>query len=51
MSNTPIEICLNCGMVYYDAAVLEEIERRFFAIYQQTEAPDHLIQVPIAVYA
>ena len=27
--NTPVEVCLNCGMVYYDAAVLKEIERRF----------------------
>ena len=23
--NTPVEVCLNCGMVYYDAAVLKEI--------------------------
>ena len=28
--NTPVEICRDCGMIYYDAAVLKEIERRFF---------------------
>jgi len=31
--NTPVEVCLNCGMVYYDAVVLKEIERQFFAIH------------------
>jgi YgiT-type zinc finger domain-containing protein len=29
VSNTPVEVCLNFGMIYYDAAVLKEIERRF----------------------
>ncbi|MFQ5616309.1 MAG: YgiT-type zinc finger protein [Anaerolineales bacterium] len=28
----PVEVCLECGMIYYDAAVLKEIERRFFGI-------------------
>jgi YgiT-type zinc finger domain-containing protein len=32
LPDTPVEVCLNCGTVYYDAAVLKEIERRFFAI-------------------
>jgi YgiT-type zinc finger domain-containing protein len=22
--NTPVEVCLNCGMVYYDASVLKK---------------------------
>lgn len=48
--NTPVEICINCGMVYYEAAVLKEIERRFFAIEKNTEAPDHYIQMPTASY-
>jgi len=49
--NTPIEVCLNCGMVYYDAAVLKEIERRFFAIQRQTEKPDRVIQMPATAFA
>jgi len=34
--NTPVEVCVDCGMVYYDAAVMKEIERILFAIHQQT---------------
>lgn len=48
--NTPVEVCLNCGMIYYDAAVLKEIERRFFAIQQNSEQPDDYIRMPIAAY-
>ena len=33
-------------MVYYDAAILKEIERHFFAIQDQTEVPDNYIQRP-----
>jgi YgiT-type zinc finger domain-containing protein len=32
--NTPAEVCVSCGMVYYEATVLKEIERKFFAIYR-----------------
>ncbi|RIK43067.1 MAG: YgiT-type zinc finger domain-containing protein [Chloroflexi bacterium] len=49
--NTPVEVCLNCGMVYYDAAVLKEIERRFFAIHQHLERPDRYVQTPVAEFA
>jgi len=49
--NTPVEVCLDCGTVYYDAAVLKEIEGRFFAIQNQTEQPDRYIQVPTKAYA
>jgi len=49
--NTPVEVCLNCGMVYYDAAVLKEIERRFFAIQRKDEKPDRYIEVPAKAYA
>jgi len=42
----PVEICLDCGMVYYDAALLKEVERRFFAIRQRTEKPDSYLKVP-----
>jgi YgiT-type zinc finger domain-containing protein len=27
--NTPVEICAKCGMVYFEASILKEIERRF----------------------
>ena len=30
--NTPVEVCLECVMVYYEANMLKEIERHFFAI-------------------
>jgi len=49
--NTPVEVCLNCGMVYYEAAVLKEIERRFFAIQQNLEQPDQYIEIPTAAYS
>jgi YgiT-type zinc finger domain-containing protein len=49
--NTPVEVCLDCGMVYYDAAVLEEIERRFFVIRRKAEEPDHYIKMPAKAYA
>ncbi len=49
--DTPVEICQECGMVYYDAAVLKEIERHFFAIQNQSEAPDNYIQMPTKALA
>jgi ribosomal protein S24E len=33
-------------MVYYDAAVLKEIERHFFAIRNKSEEPDRYINMP-----
>lgn len=49
--NTPVEVCSECGMIYYDAAVLNEIERRFFAIDRKAEQPDRYIQIPEKAYA
>jgi YgiT-type zinc finger domain-containing protein len=49
--NTPVEICLKCGMVYFDAKVLKEIERRFFAIQKKEERPDSYIELPKVAYA
>ena len=49
--NTPVEICLDCGMVYYDAAVLKSIERRFFAIQRKELQPDRHVQMPEVMYA
>jgi len=37
-------------MIYYDAAVLKEIEGHFFAIQNKTEEPDRYIQVPAKAY-
>ena len=48
--NTPVEICLDCGMTYYSAEVLKEIERRFFAIQDKTENPDRYIAIPTKAY-
>jgi YgiT-type zinc finger domain-containing protein len=48
--NTPVQVCLACGMIYYEAAVLKEIERRFFAILEKRELPDRLIEMPEAMY-
>jgi YgiT-type zinc finger domain-containing protein len=49
--NTPVRVCTQCGMIFYEAAVLKEIERRFFAIKQNREKPDHYIQMPSANFA
>lgn len=49
--NTPVEVCLNCGMIYYDAAVLKAIERHFFAIQSKAEQPDRYIQMPAKAFA
>lgn len=49
--NTPVEICPDCGMVYYDAKVLKAIETRFFAIHEKQEEPDRYIHMPTAAYA
>ena len=49
--NTPVEVCVECGMIYYDAAVLKEIEQRFFAIQSKTEQPDRYIEMPEKAFA
>jgi hypothetical protein len=43
--------CLNCDMVHYDAVILKEIGRRFFAIQNNIEEPDSYIQMPTAAYS
>ena len=48
--NMPVEVCIDCGMVYYEAAVLKEVELRFFAIHQHAEKPDRYIRTPVATY-
>lgn len=49
--NTPVEVCVDCGMVYYDAAVLKTIEQHFFAIQNNVEEPDRTIEMPEKAYA
>lgn len=49
--NTPVEVCLDCGMIYYDAAVLKEIEGHFQAIHDKTEEPDRYIEMPAKALA
>jgi hypothetical protein len=46
-----VEICQNCGMVYYDAGVLKEIENHFFAIQRKLEVPDHYLEIPQWAYS
>lgn len=49
--NMPVLVCVTCGMVYYQGAVLEEVERHFLAIYSQQEQPDSYVQMPTLAYA
>ncbi len=51
VSDTPVEICLNCGMLYYEAKVLKEIERRFFAIQKEGGEAEQFIEIPMMNYA
>jgi YgiT-type zinc finger domain-containing protein len=48
--NTPIEVCADCSMIYYDVAVLKEIEAQFFVIQQQEKQPDEYLQIPFLTY-
>jgi len=48
--NTPVEICVKCGMIYYDAGVLKDIEQHFFAIQKKEEKPDAYIKLPRMAY-
>jgi YgiT-type zinc finger domain-containing protein len=47
----PVEICCNCGMVYYNGRLLEEVERTFIAIHEQQRQPDSQVLVPVTVCA
>lgn len=48
--NTPVEICVECGMVYYDAKVLKNIENQFFAVQGNTTKPDCYLDIPQIAY-
>lgn len=49
--NTPADVCDNCGMEFYPASAVKEIERHFFAIHSHTEQPDSVLQVPCKALA
>jgi YgiT-type zinc finger domain-containing protein len=44
--NTPVEICSSCGMSYYSASVLKQIEKQFFAIHSNNERADNYVNIP-----
>lgn len=48
--NMPVEMCLDCGMFYYDAASLKQIEQQFFLIQDKTIVPDFYMQIPTKSY-
>jgi len=49
--DTPAEVCLDCGMIYYDAAVLKTIEERFQTIHRGMHKPERYISIPVENYA
>jgi YgiT-type zinc finger domain-containing protein len=49
--NVPAEVCLHCGMRYYSAEVVLEIERRFFAVQRQESPPVQTVTVPVETFA
>ncbi|WP_071591950.1 type II toxin-antitoxin system MqsA family antitoxin [Baaleninema simplex] len=50
VQNTPVEVCLDCGMMYYDGAVLEDIEEQFLSIYEGNKEPESYIKIPTQTY-
>ncbi len=48
--NMPVEVCLDCGMYYYDAEALKKIEQQFFAIQSKKILPDAYIEIPTKSY-
>jgi YgiT-type zinc finger domain-containing protein len=47
----PAEVCLSCGMVFYDGAALLKVENRFKAIHLRHEKPDRYANLPVMDYA
>ncbi|MDZ7761561.1 MAG: type II toxin-antitoxin system MqsA family antitoxin [Desulfovermiculus sp.] len=50
VQDTPVEVCQECGMLYYEASVLKEIERSFFAIQKKEKNPGNYIEIPRLEY-
>lgn len=49
--DVPAEVCLHCGMRYYAAEVVLEIEQRFFEVQRQGTSPAHTVTVPVETFA
>lgn len=47
----PVDMCAECGMIYYHGTALLEVEARFKAIYQQNQQPDRYLTMPVIDYA
>jgi len=47
VTDMPADVCLTCGMVYYDGAALLEVEQRFNAIYHDHEKPRQYMTMPV----
>jgi YgiT-type zinc finger domain-containing protein len=47
----PAEVCLTCGMIYYDGQALLRVEKRFKAIHEGQDKPDRYANLPVMDYA
>lgn len=49
--NTAVEVCQDCGMIYYSAKVMKKIEQDFFSIYENKEKPDQYLSIPFKSFS
>lgn len=47
----PAEVCLSCGILFYDGAALLKVEERFKAIGRGEVTPDREVTLPVMDYA
>lgn len=47
----PAEVCLHCGMRYYSAEIVLELEQRFFAVQRKESLPANTITIPVETFA
>jgi len=45
--NVPAEVCLHCGMRYYQGQIILNLEKRFFEIYKKHRQPTETVSVPV----
>lgn len=43
----PALVCQHCGLRYYPAEALKQVEKRFKAIYEHHEKPDRYENIPV----
>ncbi len=48
--DVPAEICLHCGMRYFAAQVILEIEQRFFEVQRQEKPATQIVSVPVETF-